>query len=111
LPTYDSLALDEVWRGIDVLLAMRHGGIERIFTLRPGANPARIQVAMEGIDSLQLRDDGTLAATVGDAELRLTAPRAWQVDKGVRRPVRVSYRPAGHAYGFVVGHLSRRVCG
>ncbi len=102
IPTFGRIALGEAWPGIAVALAAHGDSVEKLFTLAPGANAARIVIGVRGAMRLALDGSGALIAQTGDGPVSFSAPRAWQDIAGKRRPVRVAYTLSGNSYGFHV---------
>ena len=100
IPTFDRVALGEAWPGIKVELAAQSNGVEKFFTVAPGADARRIAVRLDGAERLELAADGALVAHTGNGPVSFTAPRAWQDIKGERKSVRVAYALSGSSYGF-----------
>jgi hypothetical protein len=105
--TYEQVTLGEVWPGVRVSLHARGRGIEKIFTVQPGASVDRIRVRVSGADGLAVGADGALVARTGLGPVTFTAPSAYQERDGVRRPVAVAYRLEEREYGFTVGPYDR----
>ncbi|MEO8507127.1 MAG: hypothetical protein ABI593_05810, partial [Betaproteobacteria bacterium] len=59
VPTFTRVSLGDAWPGVAVDLAARGAGIEKIFTLAPGADAARIAVRVSGAMRLAHDRDGT----------------------------------------------------
>jgi hypothetical protein len=100
IPTFDRVALGEAWPGIKMELAAQSDGVEKFFTVAPGADARRIAVRLDGAERLELAADGALVAHTGNGPVSFTAPRAWQDIKGERKSVRVAYALSGSGYGF-----------
>ncbi len=103
LATYDSVALGEVWRGVDVRLRAYGRNMEKLFVVHPGAKPSRIRMQVGGARSLRVNGAGALVATTGLGDLTFTPPVAYQEDGGARREVDVAYEVRRGAYGFRLG--------
>jgi len=101
--TYDSVALGEVWPGVDVRLRAYGRNTEKLFTVRPGASPSRIRMRVAGARSLRVNDTGALVAKTGLGEVTFTRPVAYQEHDGVRRAVTVAYHAKGRQYSFSLG--------
>ena len=103
IPTYEGVSFGEVWPG--VLLSLRaHGdNVEKLFTVRPGAEASRIRMRIAGAKSLRVDEAGALVATTGLGEVTFTPPVAYQEQDGLRRSVTVAYRARGREYGFSLG--------
>jgi hypothetical protein len=106
-PTFARVSLGDAWPGISVDLAARGAGVEKIFTVAPGADATRIAVRVRGATRLAHDRDGTLVAHTGAGPLRFSAPVAWQNIGDTRHTVAVAYRVAGDRYGFVLGAHDR----
>lgn len=72
----------DVYPGIDVVFYGNPGKLEYDFVLRAGADPSRIRLAFEGIESLKT-EDGALVVKTGDAEIRNLPPVILQDGKKV----------------------------
>ncbi len=91
LPTYSAVRAREVYPRTDlVYYGLPNGGIEHDFVLRPGADPSRISLALEGADGARLRG-GALEIGTGLGVITLRAPVAYQIAAGHRKTVAASY--------------------
>jgi hypothetical protein len=107
LSTWDAVSLGEPYAGIRMDLRAHGSSVEKIFTVAPGADPARIRLAVDGADSLGVADDGTLTVRTSMGDVCFSAPVAYQEFAGTRRDVAVAYRVEGHCYSFEVGDYDR----
>jgi uncharacterized protein (TIGR03437 family) len=80
--------------------------LEYDLDLSPGASPDGIRIAISGARSLRLDEAGNLIIGTPAGELRQLAPRVFENDGGMRRPVQARYvlLPGGEI-GF---HIGRR---
>ncbi len=103
LPTYRYVSLGEVWSGIEVKLKATQKTVEKLFYVKPGADPSKIQVEVNGAKGLKLSKDGEIIIQTGLGELKLSKPIAWQEKDGKKLPVEVSYKLIGkNRYSFEV---------
>jgi len=103
LPTYRYVSLGEVWSGVEVKLKATQKTVEKLFYVKPGADPSKIVVEVGGAKGLKLSRDGEIIIQTGLGELKLSKPIAWQEKDGKKLPVEVSYRLLGkNRYSFVV---------
>jgi hypothetical protein len=103
LPTYRYVSLGEVWSGIEVKLKATQKTVEKLFYVKPGADPSKIQVQVDGAKGLKLSKDGEIIIKTGLGDLKLSKPIAWQEKDGKKLPVEVSYKLIGkNRYSFVV---------
>ncbi len=103
LPTYRYVSLGEVWSGIEVQLKATQKTVEKLFYVKPGADPSKIVVEVDGAKGLKLSKDGEIVVQTGLGELKLSKPIAWQEKDGKKLPVEVSYKLIGkNRYSFVV---------
>jgi hypothetical protein len=103
LPTYRYVSLGEVWSGIEVKLKATQKTVEKLFYIKPGADPSKIVMEVNGAEGLKLSKDGEIIIKTGLGELKLSKPIAWQEKDGEKLPVEVSYKLIGkNRYSFVV---------
>jgi muconolactone delta-isomerase len=103
LPTYRYVSLGEVWSGIEVKLKATQKTVEKLFYIKPGADPSKIQVQVDGAEGLRLSKDGEIIIQTGLGDLKLSKPIAWQEKDGKKLPVEVSYKLIGkNRYSFEV---------
>ncbi|MFZ8861822.1 MAG: hypothetical protein ACO2PP_15160 [Thermocrinis sp.] len=103
LPTYRYVSLGEVWSGIEVKLKATQKTVEKLFYIKPGADPSKIVVEVDGAEGLRLSKDGEIIIKTGLGELKLSKPVAWQEKDGKKLPVEVSYKLIGkNRYSFKV---------
>jgi len=92
LPTYRYVSLGEVWSGIEIKLKATQKTVEKLFYVKPGADPSKIVVEVDGAEGLKLSKDGEIIIQTGLGELKLSKPIAWQEKDGKKLPVEVSYK-------------------
>ena len=103
LPTYRYVSLGEVWSGIEVKLKATQKTVEKLFYVKPGADPSKIVVEVDGAKGLKLSKDGEIIIQTGLGDLKLSKPVAWQEKDGKKLPVEVSYKLVGkNRYSFEV---------
>lgn len=104
IPTFGRVRADGVYPGIDVVHYARGGALEFDFVVAPGADPARIQMDVDGADTLDVDAVGDAVARMGGAEVRLLRPVMYQEQNGRREevPGRYVLSPGGRL-GFRVG--------
>ncbi len=103
LPTYRYVSLGEVWSGVEVKLKATQKTVEKLFYIKPGADPSKIVVEVDGAEGLRLSKDGEIIIQTGLGDLKLSKPIAWQEKDGKKLPVEVSYELIGkNRYSFVV---------
>jgi len=103
LPTYRYVSLGEVWSGIEIKLKATQKTVEKLFYVKPGADPSKIVVEVDGAEGLKLSKDGEIIIKTGLGDLKLSKPIAWQEKDGKKLPVEVSYKLLGkNRYSFEV---------
>jgi hypothetical protein len=60
LPTYKYVSLGEVWSGVEVKLKATQKTVEKLFYVKPGADPSKIVVEVDGAEGLKLSKDGEI---------------------------------------------------
>jgi hypothetical protein len=103
LSTYRYVSLGEVWSGVEVKLKATQKTVEKLFYVKPGADPSKIVVQVDGAEGLKLSKDGEIIIQTGLGDLKLSKPIAWQEKDGKKLPVEVSYKLIGkNRYSFEV---------
>lgn len=105
--TYTEVGLGEVWPGVEVALAARGDGVEKLFTVAPGTGVEQIRMRVAGAHALAVDAGGALIAETGLGPVTFTAPVAYQPHGSTRRAVAVRYVQHGSEYGFAVGPYDR----
>jgi hypothetical protein len=93
----------ELWPGIDLVYQGTFDRLKYEFVVRPGADPARIKLAVRGAETFGHTADGRLKIQTPAGGFEDDAPVAYQEIGGVRREVPVSYDLDAKRYGFSVG--------
>jgi uncharacterized protein (TIGR03437 family) len=108
LPTYGRIEYRNVYDGIDVAWYGDQGQIEYDFTIRPGADPSRIRMSVEGARKLALGGDGAVDIETAAGAMKLRLPQIYQTVAGARRPVQGSFSlDAGNVIGFKLASYDR----
>jgi hypothetical protein len=107
IPTYKELSLGEVYKEVELHLKSRGNSVEKVFIVHPGGDPAAIQLAMGGAQSLQISENGELLIATEGGTLMSSRPYAYQEKDGKREEVRVLYRLCASGYGFDVAEYDR----
>ncbi len=98
IPGYGEVVYRELWPGIDMALRGNGTELKYEFRVRPGADPADIQLAYRGASGLRV-DGGALLIDTAAGALRDAPPIAFQ-DGAL---VQSRYAVDGLSYGFDVG--------
>ena len=98
LAAFSQLRYRDLWPGIDMVLRGQGGTLKYEFVVRPGANPADIQLAYAGADSLTRSTNGALAIGTPLGTLRDQAPHSFQGGASVDS----RYAVSGLSYGFAL---------
>jgi len=91
IPTYAKVHYRDVYPGVDLVYYGNQRQLEHDFVVAPGADPKQIRLALEGAERVELEAQGDAVLRVGDGEVRLRAPVAYQEVAGLRREVAASY--------------------
>src|SRR4051794_26549541 len=104
VPQFGAVRYRRLYQGVDLVLhGARDGGLEYDFQLAPGADPRPIRLALDGMRAVAIRRDGTLVMHLRHGDVSQPRPLAWQVGRGDRSPVPVSYELHGSAVSLRVG--------
>ena len=105
VPTYGQVRYKNVYPGIDLVYYGNQRQVEYDFDVSAGADPSKIQFAVQGADNLSLDSDGNLVLKKGTGELHFQAPVVYQLSAGQRVKVPGSYAVSGSNHiGFTVNN-------
>lgn len=105
IPNYARVRYHQVYPGIDLVYYGRQGELENDFVLSPGSDPDSIRIGLKGVDGLRVDPSGDLVLKVGEGEVYLRQPRAYQGN----REISVHYvLDAKDEVGFKLGRYDRR---
>lgn len=104
VPEFKEVVYEEVWPGIDIHFFLTgKGQLKYEFRLDKGADPDQIEVAFEGLEGIEILENGQLKLLHPWHEIVEEAPEAWVDKEGRGRDVSVSFRRATeNSYGFRV---------
>ena len=114
------MSLGEVYKGVDLKLRAYGNNVEKLFYVRPQADPATIAMNVEGAQRLKINKQGELEVITARGPVTFTKPAAYQEINGKRVEVTAAYtiipQPARSlpsnvsiggnpqlAYGFTIG--------
>jgi PKD repeat protein len=115
LRTYQSVVYADLWPGIDLEYSGTVSQLKYRFVVRPGADPAQIQLAYRGVTGLRINTNGQLEILTPLGSFQDDRPLAYQEAGNQRLVVDVAYAldtglgwPATtselqHGYGFRLG--------
>jgi hypothetical protein len=103
IPTFGTVAARGVYPGVDLVYHGRQGRIEYDMNVAPGADPARIQLAIAGARSVRLDRNGDLLIGTRAGTLRQHRPIAMQGEDRVP----ASFVLQGTHVGFRLGTYDR----
>ena len=92
ISTYETANLGEVYEGIDLKLKAYGDNVEKLFTVRPDADPETIRLKLSGAKALKINKYGQLEVRTKLGAVKFTRPVAYQEIDGKRVEVPVSYR-------------------
>ena len=103
VPAWHSLWFENIYDGIDLYLNATSNNIEKIFLIKPGADPSNIKIGVDGTDNIFINDLGQLEICNKRNKLVFTAPVAYQEINGCRKYIDVNYLLEYNKYGFELG--------
>jgi hypothetical protein len=109
IPAYNTVSLGEIYEGIDLSLKAYGKTVEKVFTVRPSADPGKIRLEIEGAESISINEKGELELKTGAELLRFSQPVAFQEIRGKRQNVQVAYGLSSDTYGFITGNYDKSV--
>jgi hypothetical protein len=107
IPTFARVRYQQVYPGVDLIYYGRQGRVENDFEVDPGINPKVISWRLEGAEKIRVDPTGDLVLTVGENEVRLQQPRAYQLEGEQQREIPIHYRVHGQKVSFALGKYNR----
>jgi hypothetical protein len=109
VPHYGRIAYEGVYPGIDLVWYGNQRRLEYDFVVAPGADPKQIQIAYEGVESLEVVAGGELVLRTALGEMRQQKPRVYQDLGGQRVEVGARYAlVAGNRVSFELARYDRK---
>ena len=97
VPNYASVAYEDLYDGIDLVYSSNANGVKYEFIVKPGADPAAIEIRYEGIESL--RPEGDELAVRHGLGVMFDSPPYSYAEGGVEVSCRFGLRgPASHGF-------------
>ncbi|MCG3133357.1 MAG: hypothetical protein HMLKMBBP_00502 [Planctomycetes bacterium] len=107
LRTFGRIVYRDLWPGIDLAWSGGPNTLKHEFVVRPGADPSRIRIEIDGADAAAVESDGSLRADTPAGAFRDERPVAWTESAAGRVPVDASFDLSGSgggwSYGFALG--------
>ncbi len=113
IPSYEQISMGDIYQGIEIKLKAYGDTIEKIFSVKPGADPKAIRSRLESAKNIQVNEQGELEIQTDIGTVFFSKPVAYQAkgkgEKGKeqREYVQVSYCAEGDHYGFRVGDYDK----
>ncbi|MHC4078802.1 MAG: DUF7948 domain-containing protein, partial [Planctomycetota bacterium] len=104
VPSYARMRYPSLYVGVDMVIREGQGLFEYDLHLAPEADLTNIVIGCEGIEGLEIDDDGALVMHTAVGTVSQTPPVAWHVlPSGAKKLVTCRYRLVGRdRYGFEV---------
>jgi hypothetical protein len=110
VPNYGRVRIDNLYQGISVeYYGNTAGKLEHDFIVSPGADPSRIRMQYQGVQSATQDSAGNQILQTAGGRLTLQAPQLYQLDAhGLHQAVTGGFQTfADHSVGFSVGAFDR----
>jgi hypothetical protein len=108
IPTYGSISLGEIYRGIGLKLKAYGNNVEKLFTVSPGGDAQAMRIKMKGARGLKVTEGGELEVLTELGTIKFTKPIAYQEAGGKKDTIEVAYALyEGNVYGFNVGDYDK----
>lgn len=104
IPQFGRVEYKSVYPGVDLVYYGDQRQLEYDFRVMPAADPSQIALSFKGASAhIESGDSGDLVLSTANGEVRLHAPRIYQQDEKVRKPIAGSFRQiAENKIGFTV---------
>ncbi|MDO8413663.1 MAG: SBBP repeat-containing protein [Gallionellaceae bacterium] len=109
LPSYGAVRYKDIYPGVDLKLYGNNRQLEYDFILQPGADPAVLQLALEGIQGANILANGDLELDLGEQKIISQRPVIYQNINGQRVKISGQYKLLAQShvnhpvYGFDIG--------
>ena len=104
VPSYARVRYQQVYPGVDLVFYGNQHALEYDFLVRPGADPKRVTLGINGAQKLRTDVDGSLHIQVAGGEVHLERPVIYQLESNRRRMIEGRYALLdGHRVTFWVG--------
>src|SRR2546430_982050 len=101
VPTYAKVRYDDLYPGVDLIYYGNQRQLEYDVVVRPGADPNRIVLEVQGCDSLEVDAQGDLVLHTAAGPVRQRKPVVYQEVAGRRRAIAGGYvLKGGQRVGF-----------
>lgn len=113
LPVYENISFSGIYKGISLELKAYGNNVEKVFTVDKNGNPEDIAIGVEGAVALNINDSNEIEIETTAGIIKMTKPVAYQIVKGERIEVAVSYNIAVNGdksvleYGFKTGNYNK----
>ncbi|MGQ0793093.1 MAG: DUF7948 domain-containing protein [Deltaproteobacteria bacterium] len=101
VPAYGEVSFGEIYDGIELRLKAYGGRVEKLFYIKPGADPSQIKIAVEGA-RVSVNPSGELEAASDGGVAKFSKPLAYQEIGGEIKFAEADYLAEGGEYGFLV---------
>lgn len=91
IPTYARVQCKEVYPGVDLVYYGDQGQLEFDLVIGPEDDPAKVVLAFEGVEELEVDAGGDLVLHLAESEIRLRKPHIYQDLNGTKQPVSGGY--------------------
>jgi hypothetical protein len=104
IPSYDVVSLGEVYPGVEFKLKAYGNNVEKLFYVKPGAQPDIIKMQLAGANGLRVNEQGELEVETELGVVKFSKPVAYQEENDEKKEiVEAAYVVKDDKYGFEVG--------
>jgi hypothetical protein len=102
-PHYSKLKYSQVYPGIDLVFYGNRNRLEFDFVVQPGVSPDMVAFEFNGVESVDIGQNGDLLVKVGNEAFTFHRPKIYQECYGEKRPVEGCYSETENgSIGFIV---------
>jgi hypothetical protein len=108
IPTYRQVQYREVYPGIDLTYYGNQRQLEYDFVVKPGGDPRRIAMSVDGANGIRLDANGDLLIATASGELRQHKPIVYQEINGKRQQIDCTFLVKADSHvGFHIAEYDR----
>jgi gliding motility-associated-like protein len=101
VPLYEGVKYPAIYPGVDLVLYSEYASIKYDFVVAPGASIANIQLAYEGVNAMNITNEGHLEIVTSVNTIQEIKPFAYQWAEGEKKEVPCFYQLKGNKVHYV----------
>lgn len=109
VPVYKHVIYKNLYKSIDLNIYSQENFMKSDYVIHPGGDVRNIQLLYEGVDDMEINDEGQLLIKTSVNFLHEFKPYAYQIIQGEKIAVECSFKLSGHMVSFELGDYNKAV--